>query len=428
MFARNTSLRSLFFLSMAVLASTSEGAFSPAFEGSLDRDEAWADDLFFLVAELERLHPAPYHAVSQVEFEEAVSLVYDQIPDLTDDQIVLELMRLLGLHGSAGKEGHCGVWPGSSFGVLPIQLYGFDEGWYIVDVDSEDHASLVGARVVGIEGTPMKDVVEAVTPLISCDNETNLLGKLPLKLRMPELLCGLGITSDGGAATFELEFPDGSLHAQRLSRVASGRRSFWLPRNDEVLWLADVGMPWWSRVLEEQRALYVQFNLTRADDGTGQSLASFANTIVKAFHTTKVERLVLDIRSNGGGDNTTFHPLVNALRDDETINQRGALFCLIGRGTFSAAGNLVTVLERETNAILVGEPTGGGPNQYGDAETVRLPNHPDLMVRISTRYHEFDPDHNERLTHEPELQVPLTAKSYFAGVDPVLRRALDFGR
>ena len=157
----------------------------------------------------------------------------------------------------------------------------------------------------------------------------------------------------------------------------------------------------------------------------GQTIGDLGAEIVRTFEEHDLERVIIDVRLNGGGDNTTFPPLIEALKGNERLNQRGRLYCLIGRHTFSAAGNFVTVFERDLNSILVGEPTGGGPNQYGDARNITLPHHPELTVRLSTRYHEFDPEQPDRLTHEPELAAGMLAADYFAGRDPVLRVALE---
>ena len=68
-----------------------------------------------------------------------------------------------------------------------------------------------------------------------------------------------------------------------------------------------------------------------------------------------------------GGDNTTYGPLLDMLEQNAAINKPGKLFTIMDRGTFSAAGSFVTDMERRTETLLVGEPTGGAPNQYGDA-------------------------------------------------------------
>jgi C-terminal processing protease CtpA/Prc len=182
---------------------------------------------------------------------------------------------------------------------------------------------------------------------------------------------------------------------------------------------------WWSEVLPAERALYVQFNEVRASDAAGQSLAEFAATLAPTVEREALERVIVDVRWNGGGDNTTFGPLIDALRDPR-LDRPGRLFGLIGRHTYSAAGNFVTVLERDTGAVLVGEPTGGAPNQYGDASAVHLPNHPELLVRVSTRYHAFSKADDPRVTHEPDVLVPLRSEDYFAGRDPVLARACTY--
>ena len=45
----------------------------------------------------------------------------------------------------------------------------------------------------------------------------------------------------------------------------------------------------------------------------------------------------------------------------------GHLFVIIGRRTFSAAQNTVNMIEKNTNATFVGEPTGSRPNFVGES-------------------------------------------------------------
>jgi C-terminal processing protease CtpA/Prc len=93
-------------------------------------------------------------------------------------------------------------------------------------------------------------------------------------------------------------------------------------------------------------------------------------------------------------------------------------YVIIGRGTFSAAQTLVTHMEATTDVILVGEPTGGSPNHYGDPIKLRLP-HSDLTLAVSSLYHNDAPGDN-RTTIEPHLLAPLSSKDYFSGRDPAL--------
>ena len=137
----------------------------------------------------------------------------------------------------------------------------------------------------------------------------------------------------------------------------------------------------------------------------------------------KVRRLIVDVRLNGGGDNTTYGPLVDVLAAKK-VNRRGRLYLLTGRATFSAAANFAAEIDRYTHALVVGEPTGGGVETYGDTFPVPLPT-AGWTVHVAARYHERKKSPGDRrLAVEPDVRVELTSAQYFAGLDPVLARAL----
>lgn len=385
--------------------------------------QAWEEDLQFLVTQIEQIHPNPYHGINQAEFQQAYEELYENLPQLTDDQIIVELMRLFGLLSNSGKEGHSGVNPQLIFEMLPIYLYRFEDGWFVMNA-SEEYNELIGARVDALAGVPIADVVEAVSPLVAKDNDTNLIIRLPRFLVMPELLSALGLTTDSNTMIMSLVLVNGESVIRTIAVDTSWPYPFRPPQDEELLWLSNTNTAWWLSILDEEKALYVQYNLTLDISPEGETLDSFIDNIISTFDSNELERLIIDVRLNGGGDNTTFAPLVTALKNHSRINRAGSLYALIGRGTFSAAGNFITVLEKETNVILVGEPTGGGPNQFGDAVNVELPNHPELIIRLASVYHEFDSSDLNRLTHEPFLRESLRSEDYFNHNDPVLERAL----
>jgi hypothetical protein len=141
-----------------------------------------------------------------------------------------------------------------------------------------------------------------------------------------------------------------------------------------------------------------------------------------------VERVVLDLRHNGGGNNTTYGALLQALRR-QPFNRARRLYVLLGRMTFSAAANFATDVDRQTNAIFVGEPMGGGLNFYSpEGRFVTLSRLPIAMaVPISITYWELAPG-DPRLTIRPEISAPLSSSDYFSGRDPALRAAVAHSR
>ncbi len=161
----------------------------------------------------------------------------------------------------------------------------------------------------------------------------------------------------------------------------------------------------------------MQFNVVEGRTGP------IVDEILARAKQDDVARVVVDLRHNGGGDNTTLGPLDFALRDP-AINRPGHLYVLIGRITFSAAANFATDLEQETAATFAGEAMGGSPNLYGDTRRIELP-YGGQALYMATRYWERSTPDDQRITIEPEIRAVLSSDDYFGGRDPVLQAILD---
>ncbi len=121
---------------------------------SMTRDQGWRYDLQFLASELKRRHYSPFRKISKEEFDGAVAKLDSRIPNLKDEEIEVEFMRLARMMG----DGHTYLRPkhtlASNVRALPIQLFFFTEGLFIIRASSE-HRDLVGMRVDRIgEHTP----------------------------------------------------------------------------------------------------------------------------------------------------------------------------------------------------------------------------------------------------------------------------------
>jgi len=124
------------------------------------------------------------------------------------------------------------------------------------------------------------------------------------------------------------------------------------------------------------------------------------------------------------GNNGLNRPVVIGLIKSK-INERGKLFVITGRMTFSAAQNFVNEIEKYTNATFVGEPTAGRPNHYGDGRGIALPNS-HLNVQVSTLYwQDMDPRDNRKWT-APEIAASLTSADYKDGKDLALDAIIGY--
>ena len=136
------------------------------------------------------------------------------------------------------------------------------------------------------------------------------------------------------------------------------------------------------------------------------------------------DKLVIDLRHNNGGDyNVGLKYLIELLRKNNKINQRGHLFVLIGADTFSAAMSNAAQFRAMTNAMLVGQPIGERPNSYQEPRQFRLPNS-HLVVRYSTRYYKFVEGRDNVVA--PDKEIAPTWEDYKSGHDVVLDWVLAF--
>ena len=191
-----------------------------------------------------------------------------------------------------------------------------------------------------------------------------------------------------------------------------------MPKRAQPLMQSRRDEAFWYHVVSDSQTLYVQYNQVGSTGAQG-TLADFAAALDEYLDTHDVARVVVDVRHNMGGDNTTYAPLLAVLHDHPKLKQPGKLFLITGRTTFlSAAANFSTDVERKTDAIFVGEGMGGSPNLYGDTFESTLPNSK-LQVRTSAHESIKSTPDDKRLTIEPQIPITLSSADYFAERDPV---------
>ncbi len=137
------------------------------------------------------------------------------------------------------------------------------------------------------------------------------------------------------------------------------------------------------------------------------------------------ERLVLDLRLSAGGDATLTRPLLHVLIRWAPSLTRGRFFVITGRRAFSASMNLLGDLCRNTNAIIVGEPTGGRPNHYGETTRMILPNS-GLVLSCSSLFWQTGGPRDKREWVAPDIVVPVHFADYRANRDAVLEAILAY--
>lgn len=406
-----------------------------------DQVAAWEEDLDFLGREAPAKHPDLFHSLSREFWRTELDALSRALPELAPHEVVVELARIVAAVGDGHTRLTLPLAPGVDFfrghsetppphdpvlqlRQLPIRLGLLDDGLFVTAIEPR-HRRLHGARVLRIGRLSAEDAMAAVAPTIQRDNEMGVRLRLPERLVLPELLHARGISDSPDRAAFTLERTDGTEVSVALEAVPAGVTVEWAkistpgpgPRH-----LRHPDRNFWLEPLSEHRTLYVRLRECHGEED--ETLAAFAERVLEAVRRPAIERLVLDLRGNPGGDNSLNRPLVHAMIRAEKLREPGRLFVLIDRGTFSAALMLTVDLERHTPALFVGEPTGGKPNHFGDSRKLELPRS-GLTVRISSLEWQYSSPRDDRPWVPPHLPVAVTSEHFFAGRDPVLDAVLD---
>ena len=401
----------------------------------MSREEGWRTDLQLVSREIKRKGYNLFPRIgTEADFDAAVKKLHNAIPQLSDGQIIIEMSKLMRKVG----DGHSGLLGGMRpefLPNLPVQFYLFEEGLFIIAAVPK-YKDLVGAQILKFGGRAPEEIVKGLEPIISRDNEIWIKQVAPYRMRNLGLLNGLGLIPDAQKVSLTIRSMNGKERVVSLE-TDNTQPDIWNVKPNPPTWinltqtlstpaplyLKNPSTRYWFEYLPQHKTVYFQFNSVRNDPK--ESLSDFSARLFKFINETDVEKLIIDMRWNNGGNTYLVSPLIQGLIKNEKINKRGKLFVIIGRRTFSAAQNTTTFIEQNTNAIFVGEPTGSSPNFVGEEDVFTLP-YSKLVMNVSDLYWQsaFPQDHRTWIA--PQIYTPPTFKAYSNNRDSALEAILEY--
>jgi len=392
---------------------------APAAETETDRVAAWQEDLSFFAAHFASGHIDFSKLYNQTQFNNEIAALRADAARLSDAEITLRLMKLV----ASANVGHTHVNMPlfKPFHRLPLELKWYSDELAIVGAAPE-YSSAIGARVLHVGKMTPEQLLAAVAPYISHETEAALRDESPGYLTLLELLEQSGVASVENRVEFNLARPGTepvTMAVEPRSPVAWKIENMYdVLHVPQALYRKEPLSYYWYEYLPDSRALYIQYN--RCDNDSKFSFSQFTRGLFAFADSHYVERVVIDLRFNGGGSNRVINPLIDGLKSRGSL--RSHVYVLTGPSTFSAAVDAAVALRDEFHAVLVGETAGGRPNDYGNTKTLTLPNS-QLKVQYSTQFFHMVKD-GDPPALQPDIPTPLKLQDVLAGRDPVLDAAL----
>lgn len=401
---RRTTLFTLLLLSLAA--------------ASCDDDEMsfannWDQDVHVFASTRESRHIDLFHKVTAEEFDRDVQALRDKTGMLSDADIVLELFRILSKIGDS----HTVMEGGSFLSILPYRVEWVSDGFVITEV-AQSKASLLGEKITAINGVDVMRISDSLRTLIPYENESRFRWAAISFFRAAEVFPYFGFGSSADKVSLRLE---SGPELDFLAGSGESRVSLY----DQVtppLFLSNLSDFYWLEEMTGDNLLYIQYN--KAAEMGSQSFRAFTDQVISSLESNPaLTKVVVDLRLNAGGNSAIAQPLIDALENAINLGRltRENIYLVIGRRTYSSGFLNAWDLHEAIDPVVVGEPTGGKPNRFGEVRNFRLPNSR-LRVWYSTKYFERSPNNESTMT--PDVLIEASSEDVRQGRDPVMEYIL----
>jgi len=412
----------------------------------------WRHDVDQIVNDIRTIHPSPFTKTGELTFRRRVSALQEALPAMTEEQRVVEMMRIVATIG----DGHTDLYPDQpAFASwYPVRVYEFTDGYFVTSAH-KSVADLAGAQIINIAGHPIAEVAARARELVGCDNELDCK-ELLAPLHSAALMRGLGFAAADGTLAVRVKLTNGTIVDRILTPHATDdpryeknlssfdwrfrREVFGTPIGPESDWIAAYrGIPanafrtfdparplhltqarsFFTKSIPESEAYYIQ-SYAVDENGFG---AGFPKALAEVDQ-LKPKRLIVDLRYNFGGDGSLIPAVIHEFIRREAAPPWKELYLLTGRKTFSAGVEAAATLMKDCDLTVIGEPMGAGLNSYGDAAERDYPN-TGLRLYVSSLRHELSTSNDLAETTRVDVPAQFSFKELSSGqdpaVDPILR-------
>ena len=364
--------------------------------------EEWKEDIVFLRDTLAEKHPNLYSYISEEEYLRDFDDLLNDIDRLGSHEIMIHIQKSL----AKINDPHTYI-DYTIHESLPIELYYFDEGLYIIGADSE-YKELIGAKIISMETNDIDSVIQMISGLSPNLNESCVKYYAAQNMINPYVLRYFD-SMTGQTVQLKLQTIQGETVTKTIS--VKNKKDIDLVHTSDLirerpLYLTHDDRHWYT--LLDARTLYYQDNVMLPN--------TVGKEVIDAIQENDIDTLVIDLRKNTGGMYVNQQKFVKTISKLQNEN-KFKIYILTGRATFSSAILYIHDFIDHANCILAGEPPRTGYNHYGDQRSFRLP-HSKINIKYASKYLKIHDRCFDEIT--PDIVIENHFNAYAEGIDPVL--------
>lgn len=405
---------------LAVDAAPAQGSAASAASVAEGRQS----DLDLLLSTLQSAHPNLYSVHTQAEFDAKCAEIQAGLATMSDFDFAIALSELTALIGDSHTGANFGNFI-DQLHFLPMYLTPMADGLVITGLPSGNEKFL-GGVLTAVNGVSLDQLEDRISPMLGADNPTRRRYDFYNIFYVYEILQHYGITDQPEGIRLTVQTTADGTQELTLDALDSNQMQSldYISLEQESTPVTAARSQLYFMEPLDEHTLYIQYNSCQEDPNL--PMEDFTEQVRQSIEQNGYDRVMLDLRNNGGGSDGVLLPLLYLL--DEKHEQDGvALYTLIGDRTFSSA--LINAVElKQIGATLVGTPTGGSVDHFGEVSSVTL-SYSGITVQYSTNYFDLStlldaavPYDTEALP--PDIHVQQSLTDYLAGRDTAVQAIL----
>lgn len=369
-------------------------------------------DVEFLEKELPRLHKSFDKLVTPTDWQKRCKLVREALPKLSYPAQALTLNGLIASLGVAHTNLYLAAIP---FKRLPVAMMCFEDGVYVY-ATNDSSKELSGCKVLQVGGKGTGHVIDKIAGLEPSENIYWKRNNLPIWSSVYDAYLATNLVEKDGKVKILLETGSGKKIEREFEPIdGNPKLAVSLDRDKFPPYMRRLAGNY--QILKDEASKTLILDYRKCTEDAKFPLKDVVSQFWKEFKEGKFENIALDLRRNEGGNSTVIWPFLQSLRAHKEFDRKRHLYGFISNQTFSS-GTMAAVDLVNLGGRLVGSPTGGSPNSFGEQKYFSLPNSK-IQVKYCTSYFELIPGFKGN-TVEPAVFAPIRYKDIISGKDACL--------
>lgn len=426
-------MKQLYIFIILVITILSSGCSSSLYEEKVLTNEQWLEDIDALDNNLRDYHSEVFRFISEEEWKKNIESLKSDVENLSDSHIKLRIAQIV----SSVEDAHTTIIPSELVSPVPspipkqqnptdikyviefpIKCDYFDDGVRVIESDSE-YKEILGYKLISINGVDVNTVLNHISTLMGNDYGNRQIGLAYAKdlMNSYEILSFFNVV-DSNKAEYVIEDDNNEKIQLQLKAVKNENIDYISANKKDMktnIMPEGENKLYWYNGFEEDEVLYFKFNsfVTSLDDDKYPNFYDFIDELLKEMNSNKYNKLVIDLRDNGGGRSNLGYALIEGIKLKTDLSGED-IYLITGKKTGSAAVILAYEMQSKMNVKVVGEETGGNVNLFGAGGQFELPNSK-LKPIIGSNLKINKEGYNGGV--KPDIEIKQNYDDYINGID-----------